>query len=899
METPDTLGAISWHALSIDETFAKLESSLLGLTFAQAEKRRKIFGLNQLPFAKPPSLWMRFIRQFNNALIYTLLASAAIALFFKSVVDASVILSVVVLNAIFGCIQEGKAEAALQSIRNRVAAKAHVLRDGKPHSIASSALVPGDIVLLQSGDKIPADLRLIEVNNLQVQESTLTGESLPVEKEVFAVPNDAHLTDRTSMVYCGTIVNSGRGQGVVVATGSNSEMGHISKELIKGPPVVTPLIKNINAFGHWLILGIIVAAAATFIIGLFLRNESAASLLIAVVTIIVAAIPEGLPAIVTIILAIGATRMAKKHAIVRRLSAVETMGAVTTVCTDKTGTLTRNELAVCSVITSAHRYDIKIDGQAIFSIDQEIIDFHQYSDLFDAMHASLLCNEAVLTHGENGWYLHGDPLDGALLSLGIKAKIDIALTHRSFPHTSVIPFDQKRKLMAALHHDESGNGFIYIKGAPEQILKLCSWQKVAERTELIDVDYWHAEINAMAKKGERVVAVAFRPASSSLKLHLNDIKEGFIFLALFGFLDLPREESKGAISKCYAAQIDVKMVTGDHVLTAINIAKQVGIKNPENVLIGKDLEKLSIDELSELVNKINVYARTSPEDKLRLVQALKKSGHVVAMTGDGVNDIPALLQADIGIAMGRKGSDAAKDAAALVLTDDNFATIADAIEAGRTIYDNLKKAIIYILPTSIAQALVIMVAILFGSILPISPVQVLWVNMITAITLSLALAFEPTEEAIMQKPPRPVKEPLLTPLLFWRTIFVSVLITVAAFLLFLSESDLTKLSLSTIRTIVVNMIVISEAFYLFNCRKIYSSSLNIKTIFGSKPALLAIIIVILLQLAFTYFNFMQRIFGTTDISLRHWMEVIGLSLAIFLLVEIEKRMMRFCNPSAS
>jgi calcium-translocating P-type ATPase len=889
----------NWHALNIADIFSQLETSSAGLSNEEALSRQKIYGTNEFVAIKPVSRLKRFLRQFNNILIYILLISGTVALFLKHWVDASVIVGVVLINALFGYLQEGKAEHALEAIRKILATMSNVLREGKRQSIFARELVPGDIVFLQSGDKIPADIRIITSYDLQAQEAALTGESFPVSKSPEKVAAESPLAERFTMVYCGTHVTYGRGSGVVVATGNNTEVGKISSSLAIEPEITTPLLKQINRFGRWLTLGILLLAAATFLVGFIAWHDSVTALFMAIVGIVVAAIPEGLPAIITIILAIGVTEMAKRHAIVRRLPAVETMGAVTVICTDKTGTLTRNELVVDTLVTAKNSYAISGNGYVAieaFNLNGEkITSFAEHPDLVSSLRAAVLCNDTVLTKGaeKNQWYLQGDPLDGALWTLGLKAKIDIDLIQKSFPRTDLIPFESQHQFMATLHHDHLGNGFIFVKGAPEKILKICSTQSVDGRNEAVNSDYWLKQIDKLTKEGHRVIACAFTTTTNlHRELKFSDFASGFTLLSLFALIDPPRHESKASVEKCHAAGISVKMITGDHAATASYIAAQVGIKNPEKVITGKEIDNLGLEELREVVQEVNVYARTSPEHKLRLVNALKENNNIVAMTGDGVNDAPALKQADIGIAMGQKGTDTAKEAAAIVLTDDDFATIAEAVEAGRTIYDNLKKAILYILPTSIAQCFAIVIAIIFGQVLPITPVQILWVNMITAVALSLAFAFEPTEEQVMQRPPRPVNEPIMSGFLAWRTIFVSVLITAAAFIIFWSEEVVSSVDLATLRTAVVNMIVAGEIVYLFNCRKIYNASWNLKTIFGSRPALVGIAVVVVLQLLFTYVPFMQLFFGTANLDWTHWLYIGGLAIAIFLIVEIEKKVMR-------
>jgi len=865
-----TTNQIAWHALSVQYTLKKLDSGSKGLSKQEAQRRLKKFSPNEITPPKPASLLRRFLRQFHNILIYILLGSACVTAFFHHIADTSVILGVIFLNAIFGCLQEGKAQSALSAIRNSLAIFTTVLRDGKLEKIPAKDITIGDVIFLQSGDKVPADLRLIDTQNLQTQESALTGESLPVMKQVEKVVSQAPLAERISMAYSSTIVTSGRGFGIVVATGIDTEVGRISEAVKKEAHPTIPLIARINRFGVWLTGIILLFAAITFFIGMLFWQDSIDKLLLAVVSIIVSAIPEGLPAVMTIILAIGVTRMARQNAIVARLPAIETMGSVTTICTDKTGTLTLNELAVHEIVTAKKLYET-------WSVN---FDPHKHKDLIEAVRISILCNDAVLN-------VYSDPLDLAVLQLGKMVGLDLVSEQKKLPRTDFIPFESKHKIMATLHHDHSGKGFIFIKGVPEKILQISSWQSGDESK------YWVNQLRKLAHSGQRVIAVAYKESSPKItNLDFKHLQEGFTILALFGLSDMPRAESKTAVLSCLGAGIQVKMITGDHSLTAANIAEQVGIQNPQRVITGAEIDRLTDDELCDIAAQVNVYARTAPDHKLRLVKALQAKHNIVAMTGDGVNDAPALMQADIGIAMGRKGTEAAKSAAAMVLNDDNFATIVSAISIGRTIYDNLKKAILFILPTSFAQCLAIVIAILFGWTLPITPVQILWINMVTTITLALALAFEPGEKDNMRRPPRSVQEPLLSPFLFWRTVFVSALIVAAVFVLFLSEDHVRGVPLDTVRTVIVNMVVVGEIVYLFNCRKIYSSSVNFSALFGSKATLLAVGAVLLLQAGFTYIPTMQYFFGSVSLGFMHWLYIVCLGGVIFVCVEIEKYLLR-------
>lgn len=874
-----------WHALTEQEIFKLLDTSNEGLTQQAAVSRLEKYGNNQLRTYKAENPLIRFLLQMHNILIYILLASAVITIALQEWVDTSVILGVVIINAIVGFIQEGKAEKALAAIRDMLAPTAIVLRDGIQKHIPATELVPGDIVLIKSGDKIPADLRLIETKNLQVQEAILTGESLPVEKNCELLPAKTQLHDRTSLAYSGTIVVNGRGKGVVIGTGYATEVGKISTLLAKVPRITTPLLEQMDRFGYWLSFGIVLLAASTFIVGVFFWKQNITSMLMAAVGLTVAAIPEGLPPILTIILAIGVKRMAQLNAIVRKLPIVETMGAVTTICTDKTGTLTRNELAVQSIITQQHHYQVNNSNSlAEFLLANNSINLKEHHDLELALRAATLCNDAEQSHD----HILGNPLDVALLNLSLKAKIDLALLQKSFPRTDLIPYESQHKFMATLHHDHMGNTFFYIKGAPENILTNCIWQQKNGSKEPIDIVYWTEQINLLAQQGVRVIALAYAEKTKEPNvLSFADINNNCTLVALFGLLDPPRQETAQAVAECLTAGINVKMITGDHPVTAINIASKVGLDVTHGVLTGQELDAMDENAFNQAVTKVNIYARTLPEHKLRLVRALQNSGQVVAMTGDGVNDAPALRQANIGIAMGQKGAEIAKEAAAMVLADDNFATIVNAVHSGRTIYDNLKKAILFILPTNMAEAFVIVVAILLGMQLPITAVQIMWVNMVTAVTLALALGFETAESDIMLRPPRAAKEPILSLFLCWRVVFVSLLLVTAVFILFILEQAW-GYSLVTCQTIAVNTIVMGEIFYLINCRRIYNSVLSIEGIFGSLPVLITIALALIIQLAFTYIPFMQHFFGTAPLGIRHWLQIIAAGIVVFLLVEGEK-----------
>lgn len=887
----------NWHAKNTDEILASVESSLDGLSAAEAERRLSIYGANELELFKRPSIIMRFLRQFHNILIYSLLISSIVTFYLGHLVDTAVILGVVVLNAIFGFIQEGKAEKAIEAIREMLAPNANVIRDGQSVVIPAKLLVKGDIVLIKSGDKVPADLRLLGSKNLQVQEAILTGESNAVEKNPEVVLPGAQLGERFNMAYSGTIVIYGRGTGVVVATGRATEIGKIGTLLKSVQTITTPLLKQMNAFGRWLTLAIVILAAFAFLIGVLVWNDPVEQMFMAAVGLAVAAIPEGLPPILTIILAIGVTRMAKRNAIIRRLPVVETMGAVTTICTDKTGTLTRNEQTIRNIVTAKEHYEVEEDGSVKFSLSKKAIELQNHKDLSLAINAAILCNDAQFSNDHSGkWHIHGNPIDKALLELGSKAKIDLHFLQQSFPRLDLIPYESEHKFMATLHHGHSSKpdqNDIYIKGAPERILEMCSYELVNDHVVNLNWGYWNDSIQTMARQGYRVIAVAIKktpPEKQSLLF--EDITSGLTLIAVFALIDAPRVEAVDAVEQCYHAGINVKMITGDHADTASTIAAQVGIDNKGGILTGNDIDNMDDQSIAAAVKDINVFARTSPHHKLRLVEALQANGELVAMTGDGVNDAPALRKADIGVAMGKKGAEIAKESAAMVLADDNFATIVNAIEEGRVVYDNLKKVLLHVLPTNAAEALSVVIAIIFGFMLPITPVQILWVNMITAVTLATALGFEPAETDVMKRHPRKVNTPILSAFLIWRIIFVSTLLVICVFGLFILQRRFMSEDLNSARTVAVNMLVFGEMLYLLNCRKLYSPLWNIKTIFNSKPILIAIAATIFLQLLFTYLPIMQHFFGTTAISLTQWGCIILLSAAVFVLVEMEKLLAR-------
>ena len=887
----------AWHGRDIRFALDTLETSETGLTTEEASRRLRRFGPNRLPETHAIHPLLRFLHQFHNVLIYVLIAAGLVTSFLGHWVDAGVIFAVVILNAIIGFIQEGKAESALKAIQQMLSINAMALRDGRKTLIPAEDLVPGDVVFLQSGDKVPADLRLFQVKGLQVQEAALTGESLAVEKSLEPVAEEAVIGDRRCMAYSGTLVTHGQASGVVVATGANTEIGRISVLVSKTKSVTTPLLRQMTQFGHWLTIVILGIAAFTFTFGLLIRDYEAAEMFLASVSLAVAAIPEGLPAIMTITLAIGVERMARRNAIIRKLPAVETLGAVSVICSDKTGTLTRNEMTVRSIATTDKLFQLTGTGYdphgAILSPDASNPEDQDEALLREILLAAILCNDSSLEHQDDEWRVQGDPMEGALLVAAMKAGLDVEEEKKRYPRTDLIPFDPEHRFMATLNHSHTGAVFIYLKGAPEQVLEICSTQRSPAGEQPLDKSYWLDRIEEMARQGQRVLAIACKPAGiNHSDLTFSDVESNLTMLGLFGFIDPPRQEAIDAVQSCHRAHIQVKMITGDHSATALAIARQLRLRNTAKALTGRDIEAMSDEELLQQVQEVDVYARVNPEHKLTLVRLLQKQGLIVSMTGDGVNDAPALKRADVGIAMGHNGTEAAKEAAEMVLADDNFASIAHAVEEGRTVYDNLKKAILFILPTNGGQALTILAAILLGfHQMPLTPVQILWVNMVISVTLALSLAFEPPEKNVMRRPPRDARKPILTVYLLWRIAFVSVILMGGTFGLYLWETQ-QGASIEHARTVAVNTLVMFQVFYLLNSRYITASIFRWDRFTGNPYVLIAIAVLIVLQLGFTYLAPMQSLFGTAAIDLAMWLRILVVSSTVLFLVELEKALVR-------
>lgn len=895
----------AWYTLPAQQVLERLEvNEHTGLNDAEVQARLARTGFNRLPESARRPAWLRFLLQFHNILIYVLLGSAVITALLQHLWDTVVILAVVVANAIIGYVQEGKAEKAMDAIRQMLAPRAAVIRAGERLSIAGEALVPGDIVLLEAGDKVPADLRLLHANRLQIQEAILTGESAAVEKHTEPVRLGAPLGDRACMAFSGTLVTCGQATGVVVATATAAEIGRISNLLSEVETLTTPLVQQMNVFARWLTILILLVAGLLLVYGHFVGHYAFNEIFMVVVGMSVAAIPEGLPAVLTITLAVGVRAMARRNAIVRRLPAIETLGSVSVICTDKTGTLTRNEMMVASVVTRDLTFTVDGAGyqpSGNMNLADQLIDTSNHPTLAELGRAASLCNDATLKLHDAIWKVEGDPMEGALLAFSVKAGIDGEEERRTWPRTDAIPFDAKHRFMATLHHNHERQASIYVKGAPEQILAMCAQQRGSTgATEPLNADYWHQQANTIASKGQRVLAFASRPVPSEhTVLEFGDVQGSLTLLGMTGMIDPPRPETIQAVQQCQAAGIAVKMITGDHSGTAAAIGAQIGLQNPDKVLTGVDLDAMNDGTLKEALKDVNIFARTSPEHKLRLVMLLQSNGMTVAMTGDGVNDAPALKRADAGIAMGDKGSEAAKEAADLVLADDNFASIVAAVREGRTVYDNIKKVLSWTLPTNAGETMTIIVALLFGLTLPVTPIQILWINLITAITLGIALAFEPTEENTMRRPPRSRHEPLISGALIWHMVLVSILFLCGVYGIFTYALD-RGYPVELARTIAVNTLVVMEIFHLFFIRNLYGTSLTWKAVRGTKVVWLTVAVVTFAKFAITYAPPLQRVFATQAIPFMDGLLIIAVGIALFAIIETEKQIrLRLTDPKGA
>ncbi|WP_309067583.1 HAD-IC family P-type ATPase [Microbacterium sp.] len=875
-------------AATPEDVVDHLQTRASGLSQAEVAERAERFGANELPEAKRKPAIVRFLSHFNDTLIYILLAAAAVKAVMADWLDFGVIMVVAVINAVIGYVQEGRAEKALAGIRGMLSSVAQVRRDGEWHVLPAAELVPGDIVRVAPGDKVPADMRLVSATQLRVDEAALTGESVPSSKSVAPVLPSAGVGDRASMLFSGTIVSAGQARAVVTGTGASTEIGTIQALVGEAGSLDTPLTKQLDAFGRVLTLVILGMATVMLLIGRFLHGMPFGELVSATIGFAVAAIPEGLPALVTITLAIGVQQMARRNAITRKLPAVEALGSVTTVCSDKTGTLTTNEMTVRRIVTPLASYEVEGLGYTPEGWISPAGDGREPTgdDVRALLIVASLCNDAYIQRAGEHWQLVGEPTEGALKVAAMKGGIDGA----GFTRVAVLPFDSANKLMATVNADVEGDRVLLVKGAPDRLLDRSTTQLGGVP---LDLARWIAAVDALSAEGLRVLAAArVTDPSTGGDVSLDDLWD-LEFLGLFGIVDPPRPEVIDAISDCHTAGVRVKMITGDHAGTALAIAHEIGIVSEPDapVLTGAELEAMTQDQLTAVVRDVDVYARTSPEHKIRIVRALQAHDEVVAMTGDGVNDAPALTRASVGIAMGIKGTEATKEAAEIVLADDNFATIRSAIREGRRIYDNLRKSVVFLLPTNGAQSLVILIAIVFGLSLPLTPVQVLWVNMITAVTLSLALAYEPAERGIMSRPPRRPGGSIISVRELMLVLVVSLLIggaTLWVFYAALARGD----ELNLARTEAVLMLALGQLAFLFNCRILSHSSFSVDALRGNRVVWWSALALIVLQLIYCYVPFMNALFESTPLPLWAWLVPFGLAIALFLVIEAVKALWR-------
>lgn len=890
----DTSEKSSWHSLSSDSLLSVLDTdSKQGLSENEAEQRLAQYGQNRLTPPRGKGPFKLLLSQFNQPLVYILLLSGSITAFLQEWVDSSVIFGVVLVNAFIGFFQEANALRAIDALSRVLSVSCTVLRDEQRRIIPANELVPGDIVILQSGDKIPADLRLLHCRELQIDESALTGESVPVEKLPPPLDANCALADRINMAYSSTLVTFGSGLGVVVETGDLTEIGLINRMIANATDLDTPLTQKMSQFSQLLLWLIVDFAVLTFAVGVW-RGESMLNMFMASVALAVGAIPEGLPAALTITLAIGVSRMAKRNAIIRKLPAVETLGGTTVICSDKTGTLTQNQMTVQAVYAGGEYFTVSGSGynpEGEFRLNSKAINVNTYPTILETLKSGLLCNDARLYSESSKWCIEGDPTEAALLVVAHKAGLHHALISDDHPRLDAIPFESQHQFMATLHHNLTLNQrHIYLKGSLESLLDRCDSAFDAQMQPIpINKQALLEQVASMANQGLRVLAFARCDHFDNAVQH-DEVRTGLTFLGLQAMIDPPRPEAAISIAACYRAGIQVKMITGDHPITALAIARQLGMKNTHRVISGVELQNLNANQYKQLLNECAVYARIAPEQKLQLVEALQANGHIVAMTGDGVNDAPALRQADIGIAMGLGGTEVAKEAAAMILTDDNFASIEAAVEEGRGVFDNLVKFIAWTLPTNLGEGLLIMAAVFANVALPITPVQILWINMTTAVLLGLMLAFEPKEPGLMDRQPRNPTQPILTKHLVFRVCLVGLLLLTSAFGLFeweLSHGE----SLAKARTVAVNVFVCCELFYLFNCRSLSYSMFKVG-LFSNLWVIFGVLIMILLQALFTYWPPMQTLFGSEAIGIDEWLLIFAAGLIVYCSVGFEKLLFR-------
>jgi len=863
-----------YHNKKTVEIFREFNSGKEGLTVAGAEKSLQIHGPNELISKKKINPIKIFLEQFHSFVVYILIAALVISIFLGEKIDAIVIGVIVILNSIFGFVQEYKAEKSIEALKKLASLKATVIRDGKEKEIDAKQLVPGDIIVLETGDKIPADSRLIEIVELQTQEAALTGESLPVKKDLKILPVKTPLAEKFNMIFSGTIVTSGKGKAIVTGTGMNSEIGKIAKLIEEAEEGLTPLQIKLNQLGKWLGIATILIAGVVFLGGV-LKGGSYIEFFIIAVSLAVAAIPEGLPAVVTIGLAIGVQKMIKKNALIRKLPSVETLGSTTVICTDKTGTLTKNEMTVKKIYSNNKIIDVTGSGYEIKG------EFFHNNKKINPKEISLLLNIGILNNDAafDNKNVIGDPTEAALIVSAAKAGFNKAEIQKQHPRKDEILFTSERKIMTTMHNID-GENFAYVKGAPEVVLSKCNFikenGKVKKLTEKRKNEI--LEINEkFANNALRVLGFAYKTVLDKKRAEKN-----LIFVGLQGMMDPPRAEVKEAIKKCKRAGIKVVVITGDNEVTAKAVAHAIGIEGES--LTGKDLEKLNETELEKRVEEISIYARVNPEHKTKIVAALKKEGHIVAMTGDGVNDAPALKNADIGISMGITGTDVAKEASDMILTDDNFASIVNAVEEGRGIYDNIKKFVEYLLSSNLGEVLTIFIAIMIGLPLPLIAIMILWINLVTDGLPALALSVDPEDPDIMERKPRDKNERIISNAIIARMVIVGVVMMIGTLGIFKLYNPETNLAYA--QTIAFSTLMFYQMFNVLNCRSEFNSLFKIG-VFSNMKLWGAILISVIMQIIVIHTP-LSTYFKTVPLTLIDWGYVILVASTVFIIVEIYK-----------
>lgn len=859
-----------FHSSDIKDVFARLSSNAKGLTSDQVSKRLERYGRNEIKAEKKESAFKLLISQFNSPLVWILIAALVIAIAVGEIIDSIVIAAILILNAILGFAQEYRAEKAIEALQKMASLKAVVLRDGKPTKIDASELVPGDVVLLETGAKVPADCRIFELSNLETQEAALTGESTPITKYLKVLAAKTSVADRTNMIFSGTIITKGRGKAIVCSTGMKTEIGKIARDIQSAEKMQTPLQKKLAVLGKWLGLLVVVIAMIVFLTGYFLQEGSALELMLAAIALAVAAIPEGLPAVVTISLGLGVKKLVKKNALMRHLPSVETLGSTTVICSDKTGTITHNEMTVTKLFVNDH--EVSVGGRGYkpeggFSTSRKDVEF--------LMQIGALNNDAKLQLEEKEWKVVGDPTEGCLITAAMKAGLDKDQLDKIYPRIDELPFDSERKRMTTVHDLGNGKKHVYVKGAPDIVLDLCKYAWIDGKRVMLNQSL---RKNILAKNEEfagqalRVLAFAFKESKGKIKK--EDYEKELILVGLQGMIDPPRREIKDAIARCETAGIKVVMITGDHKATAQAIAAEVGIKG--RALTGLELEEMDDEAYDNIVEEVAIYARVNPAHKMKIVEALKRKGHIVAMTGDGVNDAPALKRADIGIAMGITGTDVAKEASEMILTDDNFVSIVNAVEEGRSIFDNIRKFVNYLLSCNFGEVLVIFIASLLGWPLPLIAIQLLWINLITDGLPALALGVDPASPGIMQR--RPIKERrIISKNMKWNILFMGALIAVATLAAFKFGS---RIDLETGRTMAFMVLVLLEIVRVQMIRGQYKMSL-----FSNKYLLAALAGSLALQLAVVYTP-LASVFKVTALGMVPWIFMIGSVIAVYVVGKI-------------